>query len=112
MPKNDNREALESFFVRLEKEHPLPVAKRVVYAFIQECGSLRISVPDFNDIFRMQRDAKIRAAFNGGNHKELMARWGMSASQIRRIVKPRGSDRRTRERRATERLTGDRRKGG
>ncbi|MFW5834496.1 MAG: Mor transcription activator family protein [Pseudomonadota bacterium] len=51
--------------------------------FRRECGGREIYIPAAN---RAVRNAEIRAAFNGRNHDELAARYGLGRSTIYEIV--------------------------
>lgn len=45
-----------------------------------------MSIPDHEDLYRIERNRKIRAKFIGNNHKELALLFGLSDLQIRRIL--------------------------
>jgi Mor family transcriptional regulator len=49
-------------------------------------SSLRIYVPSFEKLTQNPRDARIRAEFNGFNHRELARKYGLSETWIRAIV--------------------------
>jgi len=58
----------------------------VIRFIIQELGGLRVRVPDFDALYRKDRDRRIREEFTGSNHAELAIRWGIKKRQVRRIV--------------------------
>lgn len=83
---NDNREALQEWFRALLANFGEASGAAIIKSFVSHCGGLRISVPDFEDLYREERDRRIRAAFNGKNYGELSERFGISARQVRYII--------------------------
>lgn len=59
----------------------------IMRKFIVELRGLRISFPDQADIYREERDNKIRLAYNGANKKELALTWGLTVSQVVNILR-------------------------
>ena len=92
MPKSDNREALQDWFRSLFATFGEAPGTIIINSFVSYCGGLRISIPDFEDLYREERDRRIRAAFNGSNYSELAERFTnfkgerLSVRQIRYII--------------------------
>lgn len=59
----------------------------IMRKFLVELGGIRISFPDMEDLWREERNRKIRAAYNGSNHAELAIKWGMSVVHVRNIIR-------------------------
>lgn len=49
-------------------------------------SSLRIYVPSFENLIQNPRNTRIRAEFNGFNHRELARKYNLSETWIRDIV--------------------------
>ena len=58
----------------------------IMRKFILELKGCRISFPDHADLYREERNAKMRNMFNGNNYKELAITFGIDQSQVWRIV--------------------------
>lgn len=90
--KSETREALQEWFRSLITDFGEASGHAIIKSFISFCGGLRISVPDFEDLWREERDRRIRAAFNGVNYTELAERFTnfkgecLSVRQIRYII--------------------------
>lgn len=52
----------------------------------KESGGMRIYVPKFEKLIRARRDARIRAEFNGVNHRELARKYDLTETWVREIV--------------------------
>lgn len=61
--------------------------KAIMQKFVMELKGLRISIPDHDDIFREERNRRIRAKYNGSNHAELAINWGISIVHVRNIIR-------------------------
>jgi len=85
-PRSDNREALDRLFHRLQSEFGPASARAITRAILEEMGGLRVSIPDLDELHREERDARIRAAFNGRNYEELAIRWNLSVRRVRYII--------------------------
>lgn len=86
MTRAENREVLEQFFSRLCFEFGDQQARAVFQVLVEEVGGMRLTVPSLRDLERSERDRRIRKEFTGFNHQELALRFGLSVSQIRRVV--------------------------
>ena len=58
-------------------------------------GGMRIYVPKLDTLIRNHRDARIRAEFNGFNHRDLARKYELSESWIREVVQRRPQDEQT-----------------
>lgn len=52
----------------------------------KESGGMRIYVPKFEKLIRARRDVRIRAEFNGANHRELARKYELTETWVREIV--------------------------
>lgn len=52
----------------------------------EKLGGMRVTLPTLKDIYREERDQKIRNLFNGANHQELAIIFDLTVGRIRRIV--------------------------
>ena len=52
----------------------------------KQSGGMRIYVPKFEKLIRARRDARIRAEFNGANHRELARKYDLTETWVREIV--------------------------
>lgn len=86
VPKNDSRDAVFGLYERLIETFGAPSALLVIKTITAELGGMRVSIPDSEELARIQRNARIRARFTGCNHKELAIMFGCGESTIRRIV--------------------------
>jgi Mor family transcriptional regulator len=86
MPKNDACDPLQEWFRCLLADFGEASGRAIIRSFVAHCGGCRISVPDFEDLSRQERDRRIRAAFTGTNYGELSERFGISRRQIRYII--------------------------
>ena len=86
MPKYDTHDPLHDWFHSLLTDFGEASGTAIIRSFIAHCGGCRISVPDFDDLYRQERDRKIRTAFTGSNYNELAERWGISVRQVRYII--------------------------
>jgi len=53
---------------------------------VQIRGGEAIYVPKVEKVYRAARDRAIRAEFNGGNHRELARKYGLTVVWVRAIV--------------------------
>lgn len=51
------------------------------------CGGIRLNIPKPETLLIESRNRKIHREFNGGNHKQLARRYGLSETSIRTILK-------------------------
>jgi len=70
----------------LSSEFSFGFGKEIMRKFFIELKGLRVSFPDWRLLYREERARKIRASWNGSNIPELAIRWGISETQVRRII--------------------------
>lgn len=83
----DNSSAVDGLFQRLVSDFGESSGQAIIKTIVSEVGGLRVCIPDFNDLYRADRDRKIRDLFNGANHRELAIMFSISESSVRRILK-------------------------
>jgi len=87
---NRSEKYFEQFVKRLYEEIGNVFGERVLRILIEEIGGLRVSIPDFRELERKERNKKIKNKFNGANVKEIAYYFNISESQVRRIVTGKG----------------------
>lgn len=90
----DNSRELEILYDCLCERFGNASGEAIMRRFILELKGHRISFPDHQDLWREERNRKIRAKFNGGNYQELAINFGMDVSMVWKIVN--GDDERIR----------------
>ena len=73
-------------FKEIREEYGAGIATGVMQIIVMRHGNSRIYIPDPRDVYREERDRKIRSKFNGANLQELAILFRISISQARRIV--------------------------
>lgn len=86
MPRTDNREALEGLFRRLCRDFGEASGMAIIHTIVSEIGGLRVSIPDQQDLDRIERNRRICTRFTGDNIPELCILFNMSESNIRRVI--------------------------
>ena len=61
--------------------------REIMLKIIVEFGGQRVTFPDPVDLFRIERNERIRAQYNGANCQELGLRWGLHPVHVRRIAR-------------------------
>ena len=62
------------------------LTKKILEMITMRHGGQQIRVPDPHDLWLEERDRQICNKFNGINHDELGLLYGLSVTQVRRIV--------------------------
>jgi Mor family transcriptional regulator len=86
MPRNDNREALDTLFQRLCDEFGETSGRAIIRTIIAELGGLRVTIPSEKTLYIERRNELIRRRFNGSNYKELGYMFDLHEVHVRRIV--------------------------
>jgi Mor family transcriptional regulator len=87
LPSNpDNAEALLVLYAYLCELFGQSSGEAIMRKFLMELKNCRISFPDYEDLYREERNRKIKSMFNGSNYKELATRFNLAESWIWRIV--------------------------
>ena len=76
---------------RLHQEFGPKQTVYIIRALAEEIGGVRISFPDLDDLYRMERDQRITTEYNGANLHELAQRYRLHHTQVRRIVCSQGA---------------------
>ena len=86
--KNDSREAFQRWARRVMDEHGHDRGSLILKSLIEECGGLRLRLPDLQDIYRDERDRYIRAKFSGDprQYEEFAINFNLHIRQVRRII--------------------------
>jgi Mor family transcriptional regulator len=58
----------------------------IMRMFLLELKGCRISFPDQEDLYREERNRKIKSEFNGDNYQELALRWGLDVAFVWKII--------------------------
>lgn len=62
------------------------LAPLIIQFMVESAGGLQIRIPDLQDLWRKERNRRIRNEFTGFNYEELAIKYGIKARQVRRIV--------------------------
>jgi len=92
--RGGSREALRRLFERFQSDFGDASGRAIIKALIEECGGMRICLPDLQDLYREERDRAIRNRFDvlarevGSSqaYLQLAVNWSMSVWQVRRVV--------------------------
>ncbi len=60
--------------------------RAIMNKIVVEFGGRRVSFPDYEDIYKWERNEKMKNQFTGNNIDEIAARWGMSPLRALQIV--------------------------
>jgi hypothetical protein len=82
----DNNAALIALYHCLRDRFGAASGEAIMRKFLCDLKDCRISFPDHQDIYREERNRKIKNMFNGGNYKELAILYNLDESWIWRIV--------------------------
>lgn len=85
MDRDYNRQAIEEAFRTLYQNYG-ELAPRIINDLVICFGGLRITFPDLQDLYREERNRKIRNEFTGFNYEELAIKYRLKCRQVRRIV--------------------------
>jgi len=85
MTKNCNHEAIEELFTCLHRKFG-ELAPVIIETIVDCVGDLRLTFPGLQDIYRMERNKRLRNEFNGANYEELAIRYRLKCRQVRRII--------------------------
>jgi Mor family transcriptional regulator len=53
---------------------------------VETVGGLRLTFPDLQDLYRAERNRRIRNEFTGFNYEELAIKYRLKRLQVRRIL--------------------------
>ncbi len=89
MTKIDGRRPIVELFDALCTEFGDEKGEKIINLIVSKCGGNRVSVPDFDDLYRIGRDRVIRRQYRKGNISvtALMIEHRLSRPQVLRILK-------------------------
>jgi Mor family transcriptional regulator len=85
MTRGDHQEAISQLFNRLHREFG-NLAPAIIQVMVETVGGCRLTFPDLQDLYRQERNRRIRAEFTGANFEELAFRYRLKKRQIRRVI--------------------------
>ena len=85
MTRSGNQEAVEELFGRLQREFG-NMAPTIIKVMVETVGGLRLTFPDSQDLYRAERNRRIRNEFTGFNYEELAIKYRLKRLQVRRII--------------------------
>jgi len=83
--RHENGEVIRDLFDRLHREFGR-LAPQIIQVMVESVGGVRLTFPDLQDIYRAERNRRIRAEFTGANHEELAIKYRLKVRRIRRIL--------------------------
>lgn len=83
--RGDNQEVIAELFDRLHAQFGNH-APEIIKTMVSVLGGTRITFPDFEYLYRKERNHRIRIEFNGTNHEELSIKYRVSQKHVRRIL--------------------------
>lgn len=85
MTRAEHTEVVTELFSRLQGEFG-NMAPQIIQVMVEVVGGYRITFPDFQDLYRAERNRRLRTEFTGGNYQELAIKYRLRVRQVRRIV--------------------------
>jgi len=85
MTKSGNQEAVEELFGRLQREFG-NMAPRIITVIAETVGDLRLTFPGLQDLYRAERNRRLRNEFTGFNYEELAIKYRLKCRQVRKII--------------------------
>ncbi len=85
MSHNANAEIIQEIFNSLHREFG-KLAPQIIQILAGCIGGVRLTFPDLQDIYREDRNRRIRNEFTGANHEELAIKYRLKARWVRRIL--------------------------
>jgi Mor family transcriptional regulator len=85
MTRDCNRTAIEEAFTLLHRNYG-NLAPHIINDLVLCFGGLRLTFPDLQDLYREERNRRIRREFTGFNYEELAIKYRLKGRQVRRIL--------------------------
>ena len=85
MTRHQNAEIIQEVFSTLQHEFG-NIAPRIIHVLAGCMGGVRLTFPDLQELYRQERNRRIRAEFNGVNYEELAIKYRLRIRHIRRII--------------------------
>lgn len=85
MTRTGNSDVIQEVFIRLNQEFG-NLAPQIIRVLVGCMGGVRLTFPDLEDLYRQERNRRIKNEFTGFNYEELAIRYRLKCRQVRRIV--------------------------
>jgi len=85
MTRSENAEVVGQLFDRLHGEFGR-LAPQIIQVIAEVAGRTRVTFPGLEDLYRAERNKRIRNEFTGANYEELAIKYRLRVRQVRRIV--------------------------
>lgn len=85
MTRSDNQQAVDDLFGRLQREFG-NMAPLIIKVMVETVGGIRLTFPDLQDLYRSERNRRLRNEFTGFNYEELAIKYRLKCRQVRRIL--------------------------
>ncbi len=85
MTRHEHQEIIAQLFDRLHREFGR-MAPQIIQVMVECVGGCRLTFPDLQDIWRQERNRRIRLEFNGANVEELAILYRLTPRMVRYIV--------------------------
>jgi len=86
MTRSDNAEVVEQLFDRLHGEFGR-LAPQIIRVITEMVGRTRVTFPGLDDLYRAERNKRIRREFTGSNYEELAIKYRLRVRQVRRVIR-------------------------
>lgn len=85
MTRAGNQDIVAELFGRLQREFG-NMAPLIIKVMVETVGGVRITFPDLQDLYRSERNRRLRNEFTGFNYEELAIKYRLKCRQVRRIL--------------------------
>lgn len=85
MTRDYNRQAIEEAFDMLRRNYG-NLAPQIINDLVISFGGLRLTFPDLQDLYREERNRRIRCEFTGFNYAELGIKYRLHPRMIKKIL--------------------------
>ena len=84
--RGDNGQAFTEFERKLVAECGLDCHRKCLEMIFGILGGMRMTIPDLDELYRRERNRRIRNEFHGNNYEELAIKYRLQIRQVRNIV--------------------------
>ncbi len=85
MTRSEHHEVIEQLFDRLHGEFGR-LAPQIIQVMVECIGGCRLTFPDLQNLYRTERNRRIKNEFRGNNIEELALLYRLKPRQVRNIV--------------------------
>jgi Mor family transcriptional regulator len=85
MTRAGNQDIVAELFGRLQREFG-NMAPLIIKVMVETVGGVRMTFPDLQDLYRSERNRRLRNEFTGFNYEELAIKYRLKCRQVRRIL--------------------------